>query len=79
MDEVVDELDGAPRVGGVERRAAAPRVRRARDEVEAIAVTALRRRWTGVVRPDRLDELAEQVVGGRADPYAAADRLLDER
>jgi LAO/AO transport system kinase len=52
------------------------RVRRARDEVEAIAVTALRARWGDVHARTELDDLAEQVAGGASDPYAAADVLL---
>jgi LAO/AO transport system kinase len=51
------------------------RIRRAREEVEAIAVAALRSRW----EPQgggRLDELAAAVVAGESDPYAAADVLL---
>lgn len=52
------------------------RERRARDEVEAIAVTALRSRWRGVHEHDALDGLAADVVAGRTDPYAAADALL---
>lgn len=52
---------------------------RAADEVEAIAVTALRAR-VGDLRSrggaDGLDALAAEVVAGRTDPYAAADRLL---
>ncbi len=53
------------------------RVRRARDEIEAIAVTALRRRWGNVHARTELDELAERVVAGTSDPYAAADALLE--
>lgn len=52
------------------------RERRARDEIEAIAVTALRSRWRGVHEHDALDGLAADVVAGRSDPYAAADALL---
>ena len=52
------------------------RIRRARDEVEAIALTTLRRRWGSVGEGDRLDELAEAVVAGETDPYAAAESLL---
>jgi LAO/AO transport system kinase len=56
------------------------RVRRAADEVEAIAVTALRERM-GDLHSTRgaggLDELAAAVVEGRIDPYAAADRLVE--
>jgi LAO/AO transport system kinase len=52
------------------------RARRARDEIEAIAVTSLRRRWGDVHERTELDALAEEVVAGRSDPYAAADALL---
>ena len=77
VPEVVAKLEEhhawARSSGSLQRR----RVRRAKDEVEAIAVTALRRRWTGVSDRTELDGLAEQVVAGELDPYAAADRLLD--
>ena len=59
--------------GELERR----RVRRARDEIEAIAVTALRERWGDVHGHNELDDLAEQVAAGKTDPYRAADVLLD--
>ena len=54
-------------------------MRRARDEVEAIALTAMRRRWGGVADGARLDELGHRVAGRDLDPYAAADLLLDLR
>jgi LAO/AO transport system kinase len=76
VDEVVERIDEhrtwMESGGELQRR----RVRRARDEVEAIAVTALRRRWGDVHRRTELDELAEQVAGGASDPYTAADSLL---
>ncbi|WP_246416571.1 methylmalonyl Co-A mutase-associated GTPase MeaB [Nocardioides luti] len=53
------------------------RTRRARDEIEAIAVTALRARWGDVHGRSELDELAESVGAGESDPYTAADVLLD--
>ena len=53
------------------------RLRRARDEIEAIAVTALREQWRGVHENAALDELAAEVVAGESDPYAAADLLLE--
>jgi LAO/AO transport system kinase len=59
--------------GELERR----RVRRTRDEIEAIAVTALRRRWGDVHERTELDDLAEKVVAGDSDPYTAADTLLE--
>jgi LAO/AO transport system kinase len=52
------------------------RVRRTRDEIEAIAVTSLRARWGNVHQNTELDDLAEQVVAGKSDPYTAADCLL---
>jgi LAO/AO transport system kinase len=55
---------------------AARRTRRARDEVEAIAVTALRERWGDVHGRSELDDLAAAVAAGDTDPYAAADELL---
>ncbi len=59
--------------GELDRR----RTRRARDEIEAIAVTALREQWRGVHENAALDELAAEVVAGDSDPYAAADLLLE--
>ena len=53
------------------------RLKRARDEIEAIAVTTLRQQWRGVHENAALDELADEVVRGRSDPYAAADLLLE--
>ena len=53
------------------------RLRRARDEIEAIAVTALREQWRSVHEHTELDGLAVKVVAGDTDPYTAADRLLE--
>ena len=52
------------------------RTRRARDEVEAIALTALRERWSGLHERTELDAQADRVAAGESDPYAAADALL---
>jgi len=77
VDEVVAKIDAhrawLESSGELERR----RVRRARDEIEAIAVTALRERWGDVHARTELDDLAEQVVAGETDPYQAADQLLE--
>lgn len=76
--EVVEALDEhrawLASSGELDRR----RTRRARDEIEAIAVTALRARWGDVHGRSELDELAAAVVAGESDPYAAADTLLDD-
>ncbi|MEV5002866.1 methylmalonyl Co-A mutase-associated GTPase MeaB [Nocardioides sp. LML1-1-1.1] len=75
VTDVVDALEehGAwlRESGELQRR----RVRRARDEIETLALTALRKRWGSVGDGDRLDDLAAAVVAGESDPYAAADVL----
>ncbi|MBO0655103.1 MULTISPECIES: methylmalonyl Co-A mutase-associated GTPase MeaB [Streptomyces] len=75
-DEVVEALE-KHRAWMEERGVLADRRRRrAAHEVETIAVTALRER-IGDLRGDRrLAALAERVVGGDLDPYAAADELV---
>jgi LAO/AO transport system kinase len=49
---------------------------RARDEIEAIAMTALRSRFAHLHGDARLDVLAAKVADGNSDPYAAADELI---
>jgi LAO/AO transport system kinase len=49
---------------------------RAAEEIEGIAVTALRARMGDLRGGSLLDELAGKVVAGELDPYAAADRLV---
>jgi LAO/AO transport system kinase len=77
LDEVVAEIDKhrawLEESGELGRR----RTRRARDEIEAIAVTALRARWGDVHGRSELDDLASAVVAGESDPYSAADSLLE--
>ena len=53
------------------------RVRRARDEVEALAVALLRRRLEAGEGSQRLTQAAEQVASGDLDPHTAAERLVD--
>lgn len=76
VDDVVAALDAhlahLRETGGLHER----RVRRAREEIEAIAVTSLRERWGDVHARTELDDLAAEVVSGRTDPYSAADELL---
>jgi LAO/AO transport system kinase len=77
MAELVQEIDRhfgwLGESGELERR----RTRRVRDEIETIAVTALRRRWDDVHARVELDDLAAAVVEGESDPYTAADTLLE--
>jgi len=50
---------------------------RAAAEVEAIAVASMRERFEELHGSASLQRLAERVVVGELDPYAAADTLLD--
>ncbi len=76
VDELVAEidkhrawLDGA---GELDKR----RHRRVRDEIEAIAMTALRQRFGDLHGDTRLDTLAKKVLAGELDPYSAADDVI---
>jgi LAO/AO transport system kinase len=55
---------------------AARRVRRARIEIEGIALAALQARFGGVGRDGALDALAADVAQGRTDAFTAADRIV---
>lgn len=76
VEDLVAELDRHRAWLGESGELARRRTRRARAEVEAIAVAALRERWEGVGGHEDLDALAAAVVSGERDPYAAADELL---
>ncbi|MEV6281159.1 methylmalonyl Co-A mutase-associated GTPase MeaB [Kribbella sp. NPDC051770] len=76
VDEVVaaieQRLDWMRASGVLEDR----RRGRARDEIEAIAMTALRSRFAHLHGDARLDVLAAKVATGATDPYSAADELI---
>ncbi|GAA1526198.1 methylmalonyl Co-A mutase-associated GTPase MeaB [Streptomyces albidochromogenes] len=76
VDEVVEALE-KHRAWMEERGVLGERrAKRAAHEVETIAVTALRER-IGDLRGDRrLGALADRIVAGELDPYAAADELV---
>ncbi|HEY6795425.1 MAG TPA: methylmalonyl Co-A mutase-associated GTPase MeaB, partial [Kineosporiaceae bacterium] len=78
IDEVVGAIgahgDWSVTSGALQRR----RLRRAAKEIETIALTTLRERIGDLRDGRRMEQLAERVVAGESDPYAAADRLLDE-
>jgi LAO/AO transport system kinase len=52
------------------------RIRRAGDEIESIALQALRAKMGDLRHGNGVDELAAAVVDGTTDPYAAADQIL---
>jgi len=60
------------RSGELDRR----RLARAREEISAIAVAAIRRRLGGVPGDSRLDDVAARVAAGKLDAFSAADELL---
>jgi LAO/AO transport system kinase len=76
IDELVEAVDKHRAwmvdSGELDRR----RIRRVRDEIEAIAMTTLRRRFNELHGSDRLDMLADKVLAGELDPYAAADEVI---
>lgn len=77
VDELMVALDKhhewLTRTGALRER----RVRRAADEIEAIAVARLRERMGDLRHGSGLDDLAAGVVDGASDPYAAADVLVE--
>lgn len=79
IDNLAAEIDKHAAWLGETGELARRRGLRARHEVEAIAMTALREQWTEVTGDNALDALASQVASGEIDPYTAADRLLGSR
>ncbi len=77
IDEVVDGIarhrGWMQDKGELQRR----RTARASSEIEAIAVRSLRERMGDVHGSAGLSALAERVVAGRTDPYAAAAELVE--
>jgi LAO/AO transport system kinase len=76
IDELVAALDKHREWLESSGRLDARRRLRAADEIEAIAVTALRERMGDLRGGELLDSLAGRVVAGELDPYAAADELV---
>lgn len=76
IDELVEALDKhrawLDSTGELGRR----RRRRVREEIEALAVAALRERIGDVHGDERLDDLAGRVLAGELDPYSAADEMI---
>jgi LAO/AO transport system kinase len=77
IEELVAAMDRHREWLGASGRLDAKRRLRAADEIEAIAVTALRERMGDVRGGELLDGLAGRVVSGELDPYTAADQLVD--
>lgn len=76
IDDVVTAIDRHREMLDVTGQLTSRREKRARDEIEAVALTALRERFADLHGHADLDALATEVVRGSLDPYAAADQLL---
>jgi LAO/AO transport system kinase len=77
IDEVMEALDRhracISENGELSRR----REQRAAAEIETIALSSLRARFGHVGGHEGVPALAREVLSGRLDPYAAADRLVE--
>ncbi|MDH6112839.1 LAO/AO transport system kinase [Kitasatospora sp. MAP12-15] len=76
VDEVVEALEKHRAWLEAGGQLTVRRRRRAADEIEAIALAALRSRIGNLHGDRHLDALAERVAAGRLDPYGAADELI---
>ncbi|WP_371479493.1 methylmalonyl Co-A mutase-associated GTPase MeaB [Kitasatospora sp. NBC_00315] len=76
IDELVETLEKHRAWLAEHGELAVRRRRRAADEIEAIALAALRARIGDLHGDSRLDALAQRVVAGELDPYGAADQLV---
>jgi LAO/AO transport system kinase len=71
-DAVAEHFAWSERTGALAQR----RRLRARSEIEAIGLDQVRTRMEGLRGGEELDTLADRVLAGELDPYAAADELL---
>jgi LAO/AO transport system kinase len=76
LDLLVDAIDQHRAWLDADGRLQARRRSRVSDEIAAIAVTTLRERFGDVAHDQRLENLADRVLAGATDPYAAADELV---
>ncbi len=76
IDEAVEKIDEHYAWLKDSGTLAQRRLRRARDEVEAIAVASLRQRMGDLGGEELLSTVAAEVAAGSLDPYAAADRII---
>lgn len=77
IDDLVDAIDRHRDWLVASGELQARRVRRARDEVEALAVALLRGRLEADEGSARLAAAAQDVASGLVDPHTAARRLVD--
>jgi LAO/AO transport system kinase len=78
VDEVMEALDKHRAFLEENGELARRRETRVADEIETIALTTLRARLGHVGGHEGVTALARDVMDGRTDPYAAADRLVEQ-
>ncbi len=78
IDELLAAVDRFRSHQSVTGAGAARRVARSRREIENIALAKLRAEFPLAGRAG-LDELARAVSRGELDPYAAAERIIEDR
>ncbi len=76
IDEVLEAIDGHYTWMREHGELHTRRRRRAIDEIESITLTVLRERMGDLREGHNIEELANAVVEGTIDPYAAADKIL---
>jgi LAO/AO transport system kinase len=72
VDAIAKHRDWMGEFGELDRRRRA----RVRDEIEALALATLRQRFADLHGDERLDTLADKVLLGELDPYAAAEEIV---
>ena len=77
VDEVAEQIAAHREHLGESGELARRRLARLRREIEALALTEVQSRFAGLSGDARLDALAEQVLAGETDPFAAADTLVE--
>jgi LAO/AO transport system kinase len=77
IDEVVEAIESHHTWMTEHGELGERRSRRAAGEIEAIALQRLRSRFGDVHGGAALQQLAERVVVGELDPYAAAEQLIE--
>ncbi|MFT4189533.1 MAG: methylmalonyl Co-A mutase-associated GTPase MeaB [Aeromicrobium sp.] len=78
VDELVERIDEHRAHLESSGQGRQRRLARARREIEAIALGEVSRRFGHLSGDSRLEGLAADVLGGRTDPYRAADIVLDQ-
>jgi LAO/AO transport system kinase len=78
LPELVAAIDGHRQWLETSGAGAIQRRRRARTEIQGIALAALQSRFAGIGGDGDLEGLAEDVAAGRTDAFTAADRIVAE-